>query len=306
MQAQERLRQICTYACSRKETSRAGSVLILRFFHDYYPSEIAKVLCSSRHSVDEWQRLARRELKLYLTEPGRLRFVAAKASTGQAQTKLSAANGDLIGELRRMIFRSRQGDCPPREHLQDIYQSGNADTTDRLDRVPPIGDTTQINTKNETDLSRVSVYAYEHWQPIDSFRLIAGLAERKLVDLFDVAEEAALANGRARVFRHDLPLTKGLQAFLGQVEPLARELELEPLLVFLADAGVAGPLDEMVRAEIPRLMAALLLLAGRVIAVIEPENMSTLERLERLTRSAPGRPTHWEVERAAVILDMTL
>jgi hypothetical protein len=62
----------------------------------------------------------------------------------------------------------------------------------------------------------------------------------------------------------------------------------------------------MVRAEIPRLMAALLLLAGRVIAVIEPENMSMLERLERLTRAAPGRPSHWEVERAAVILDMTL
>jgi hypothetical protein len=151
-------------------------------------------------------------------------------------------------------------------------------------------------------LNRASGLSFDETQT----HQIAGLAERKLVDLFDVAEEAALANGRARVFRHDLPLTKGLQAFLGQVEPLARELELEPLLVFLADAGVPGPLDEMVRAEIPRLMAALLLLAGRVIAVIEPENMSTLERLERLTRSAPGRPTHWEVERAAVILGMTL
>lgn len=90
------------------------------------------------------------------------------------------------------------------------------------------------------------------------------------------------------------------------MEPLARELELEPLLVFLADAGVPSPLDEMVRVEIPRLMAALLLLAGRVLAVIKPENMSTLERLERLTRSAPGRPSRWELERAAVILNMIL
>jgi uncharacterized protein DUF1931 len=135
---------------------------------------------------------------------------------------------------------------------------------------------------------------------------VAALAERKLVDLFAVAEEAALANGRARILRHDLPLTKGLRAFLGEVEALARELELRPLLVFLADAGVPGPLDELVRAEIPRLMAALLLLAGRVIALIEPENMSSEERLERLLRSAPSRPTRWEVERAARILDMTL
>jgi hypothetical protein len=151
-------------------------------------------------------------------------------------------------------------------------------------------------------LNRASGLSFDETQT----HQIVGLAERKLVDLFDVAEETALANGRSRVLHHDLPLTKGLRTFLGQVEPLARELELEPLLVFLADAGVPGPLDEMVRAEIPRLMAALLLLAGRVIAVIEPENMSTLERLERFTRSAPGRPSHWEVERAALILDMTL
>jgi len=56
------------------------------------------------------------------------------------------------------------------------YQSGNADTSDQLDRVPPFGDTTAVHTQNETDLSRFSAYAYEHWQPIDSFRLIAGLA----------------------------------------------------------------------------------------------------------------------------------
>ena len=61
MQAFEELHQICTYACARKESSRAGSVLILRFFHDYFPTEIAGILNSTRHCVDQWQRLARRE-----------------------------------------------------------------------------------------------------------------------------------------------------------------------------------------------------------------------------------------------------
>ena len=135
---------------------------------------------------------------------------------------------------------------------------------------------------------------------------VAALAERKLVDLFHVAEEAALANGRARIMRHDLPLTRGLQALLGEVDTYARELELRPLLVFLADAGVPGPLDELVRQQIPRLMAALLLLSGRVIALLEPENVGPAERLERLLRRAPGRPTRWEVERATRVLDMTL
>ena len=35
------------------------------------------------------------------------------------------------------------------------------------------------------------------------------LAEQKLSDLFDVGEESAAANGRSRVLRQDLPLTKG-------------------------------------------------------------------------------------------------
>src|SRR5215210_6141597 len=40
---QDELRQVCNYACARKDTSKAGSVLILRFLHGYYPGEIAKV-----------------------------------------------------------------------------------------------------------------------------------------------------------------------------------------------------------------------------------------------------------------------
>src|SRR6185436_16070865 len=81
MQAVERLHQICAYACFRKESSRAGSVLILRFFLDYFPTEIAGILGSTRHCVDQWQRLARREVKLFIEDPARLRFVDAKTAT---------------------------------------------------------------------------------------------------------------------------------------------------------------------------------------------------------------------------------
>jgi len=135
---------------------------------------------------------------------------------------------------------------------------------------------------------------------------VAALAERKLVDLFDVAAEAALANGRARIMRHDLPITKGLRALLVETDASARVLELRPLLVFLGDAGVSGPLDELVKAEIPRLMAAMLSLAARVIALLEPASMSPEERLERLLRGTPNEPTRWELERAARVLNLTL
>ena len=135
---------------------------------------------------------------------------------------------------------------------------------------------------------------------------IAAIAERKLVDLFDVAEATAIANGRAQILRHDLPLTKGLHREIAQAETLATQVELRPLLVFLAEAGVRGPLDERVRHDIPKLMAALLLLAARMIAILEPSDMSTEERLDRLLRRLPTQPTRWELERAARILDLTL
>jgi len=134
MQAAEELRQICAYACARKESSRAGSVLILRFFHDYLPTEIANILSSSRHCVDQWQRLARREVKLFIDEPNRLRFVASKSSAELRQIRYSGSDCDLMAELRRIIFSSCHGECLSTDHLREVYNSANAEalTTSRL------------------------------------------------------------------------------------------------------------------------------------------------------------------------------
>lgn len=129
MQAVEQLHQICAYACFRKESSRAGSVLILRFFLDYFPTEIASVLSSSRHCVDQWQRLARREVNVFLSEPNRLRFVDAKTAAARRWTRYPASDCDLMLALRAMIFSSRQGACLSREEIQEAY---TAERTDAL------------------------------------------------------------------------------------------------------------------------------------------------------------------------------
>src|SRR5215211_3520371 len=127
MQASEELHQICTYACSRKESSRAGSVLILRFFHDYFPTEIAAVLNSSRHCVDEWQRLARREAKLFMNEPNRLRFVDTKTAPERHQIKYLSSDCDLMLELQQMIFSSCNGDCLLKQELEQVYSERHTD-----------------------------------------------------------------------------------------------------------------------------------------------------------------------------------
>ena len=85
-------------------------------------------------------------------------------------------------------------------------------------------------------LERASGLEFEEAQAAS----VLALAERKLVDLFDVAEQTAIANGRQRILRHDLPITKGFQMVLGQAEALAADVELRPLLVFLADFEPKG------------------------------------------------------------------
>ena len=127
MQAAEQLHQICAYACFRKESSRAGSVLILRFFLDYFPTEIAGILGSTRHCVDQWQRLARREVKVFIEDPARLRFVDTMTGTARPWTRYPSSDCDLMLALRAMIFDSRQGACLPREELQAAYTPGGTE-----------------------------------------------------------------------------------------------------------------------------------------------------------------------------------
>ena len=127
MQAVEELQQICAYACFRKESSRAGSVLILRFFLDYFPTEIASVLGSSRHCIDQWQRLARREVKVFMDDPSRLRFVDNKTMAGGAWTACPSSDSDLMLALRAMIFSSHHGACLSKEELEVAYASGKTD-----------------------------------------------------------------------------------------------------------------------------------------------------------------------------------
>jgi len=127
LQASEDLHQICAYACFRKESSKAGSVLILRFFHNYFPTEIASVLNSSRNCVDQWQRVARREAKMFMNRPGGLRFVNGEAPA-RPSVRYLRSNCDLMFDLRQLIFSSCRGDCLSYQELHEAYAGGNDET----------------------------------------------------------------------------------------------------------------------------------------------------------------------------------
>jgi RNA polymerase sigma factor (sigma-70 family) len=120
---QDELRLVCQYACMRKETSKAGSVLILRFLHGYYPREIAQVMRSTRPAVEERLRTARSEARQYLKDPNSLHFMRQGAldKIQVAPMGFARTTDELLNELRQTIFNSRHGICLASTDLKKLY-----------------------------------------------------------------------------------------------------------------------------------------------------------------------------------------
>lgn len=163
IEVQDELRRICRYACARKETSKAGSVLILRFFHGYYPSEIVRVLRLSRKVADARLQVARREAKMYLAGSGRLTFLKGTSVPELLPANPLPTGEGCLADLRRAVFSSRRGECLSRERLQELYQSEAVEGIDRqtsahivscatcLDQVNTLLDLPLLATRFPTD-----------------------------------------------------------------------------------------------------------------------------------------------------------
>ncbi len=130
IKVQDELRLICHYAALRKETSKAGSVLILRFFHGYYPSEIAQILKSKLDTVRKWLQLARNEAKVYLERPDALSFMRETSQKIKTQGGFARTSEELLNDLREIIFSARAGDCFSRQQLREIYASPQTETVE--------------------------------------------------------------------------------------------------------------------------------------------------------------------------------
>jgi RNA polymerase sigma factor (sigma-70 family) len=133
VQIANELHRICQYATERKETSKAGSVLILRFFHGYYLNEIGQVLRSPMDSIYTFLKIARHEAKLYLDDPNTMKFVVDPSPAKPLMTHQPQSPSKLLTELRSDIFRSRRGACLSHELLEGLYSSSADQKLDRAD-----------------------------------------------------------------------------------------------------------------------------------------------------------------------------
>jgi DNA-directed RNA polymerase specialized sigma24 family protein len=97
----DELRAVCHWICERKAVFRGASILALRFFHGYAPTEIASLLRVPRKSVDDWLRIARHEASRAVTT---LRPSLSPSMVEDTPDR-------FLEGLRAHIFASRTGPC---------------------------------------------------------------------------------------------------------------------------------------------------------------------------------------------------
>lgn len=122
-QAVEGLQEVCCDACVRKESSKAGSALILRFFHGDYPGEVAALLYVSRPAIKELLRMARGEAKLFLDNPAKLTFLSDASAIRKTDIKPGTSPDETMARLREVVFAARTGRCVERKHITEIYNA---------------------------------------------------------------------------------------------------------------------------------------------------------------------------------------
>ena len=108
LQCADLLVRACDFACHRKETSLATSVLILRYFHGYYPGEICLLLRAQRKVIYRLVDRGRIETKEYMESPYAL--PGCEGAERKTARCVSSQNA-FLRRLRERIFNSCTTDC---------------------------------------------------------------------------------------------------------------------------------------------------------------------------------------------------
>ncbi|HQU84181.1 MAG TPA: sigma-70 family RNA polymerase sigma factor [Pyrinomonadaceae bacterium] len=122
-QTQEELKRICYFLCLRKETSKSASVMILRFFHGYFPSEIAEVMQATPQVVKVRLNTARNETKTALENNEIIAAIEKKLPPEIVVKDVFRSNVDLHIAIGEMIFSSTFGKCLTDDELKILYLS---------------------------------------------------------------------------------------------------------------------------------------------------------------------------------------
>src|SRR5467141_2165471 len=119
---QQELLRICRYAFIRRATSKKACVLTLRYFHGYYPSEIAKVINGSALLVRQLLFDARKEVKGYLTNSFDDKSAAIELPSELKKMSADICDTQFLTRLRQALFLHKNGHCISSAELKALYE----------------------------------------------------------------------------------------------------------------------------------------------------------------------------------------
>lgn len=124
---QDRLIQLCGYLCSRKESFRPASVLLLRFFRGFYPDEIARLSGLEPASVRKQIERARCDARVFLMKPDKDGATAASSFVIPApEPRQAAAAERFLHRLAATIRLSLNGPCFTVAEIGECYGQRDA------------------------------------------------------------------------------------------------------------------------------------------------------------------------------------
>lgn len=120
---QDDLRRIVAYLCWRKRSVKSASILLLRFFHGYFPEEIARIALMKRGSIDELLRVAREEVKAYLADPNGVAFIHQSKPPELMPRRIAMPQERFAEELRTTIYQAQTSTCPSASQWAERYNA---------------------------------------------------------------------------------------------------------------------------------------------------------------------------------------
>ncbi|MEW6212645.1 MAG: sigma-70 family RNA polymerase sigma factor [Acidobacteriota bacterium] len=254
--AQEELSAICRYACARKETSRAGSILILRFFYGFYPVEISRIIKGTRAAVDSWVSVARAEARAFLDDRRNFHIIRQSAAAPSKRDP----DDDFLTQMRQQILDSRQGECLRR--IEKLYDERNTESPDArrlghivsckdcLDRVCAILGLAPPSDRHPTDsigVDRMPGKGATDRSLSSGMNLRSQVFEHRPRKLFVSANGFFLGSHSISSQSNELTISARIDEQIGFVEILSEQGFL--LLAMDVEPPPSGDLEQMARIE---------------------------------------------------------
>lgn len=117
IEVQDDLRRVVAYLCRRKHSAKSASVLLLHFFHGYYPEEIGRITLMKRGVIDKLLSTAPEEVKAHFADPACVEFIHYGKPPELMPRQVAVSPERIAHKLQWRFSRRERLPCRGREEI---------------------------------------------------------------------------------------------------------------------------------------------------------------------------------------------